>query len=82
MKILDGIARFGEACNKMTLSHSHDITEKLHFTNKEKPTLMVHTEGDFSIKILKLAASTAIVVGAYAVADILTSGKSSKKGDK
>ena len=78
MKILDGIVRFGKACSNITFSHSHDITDKLHSKDTEKPIFLWHSEGAFSVKILKVAVSTALVVGGYAIADSIKKAKKSK----
>ena len=67
MKVLNGISKFGEACKNVTYSRKYDVTSKIDSRNREKPYFVWHTEGDFSFKILKFAASAAIVATASAI---------------
>ena len=76
MKILDDIISFGEACRKVKLSHDYNVTTKIDAPDREKPYFTWHTEGNFGFKIVKLAASAAIVAGIGAIASKLDkSGK-------
>ncbi|MBR2461282.1 MAG: hypothetical protein IKB34_08665 [Clostridia bacterium] len=75
MKITDAITEFGEACRKVTLSLDYDNTAKLTSSGRVKPYLVWHTEGSFGIKIVKLAASAAIVAGIAAVSSSCKSAK-------
>ena len=77
MKILDEIARIGDAFGNITLSHTHDSTNKIHSKDEEKPIFLWHTEGTFSTKVLKLVVSAAIVAGGCAIAKAV---KKSKQG--
>ena len=73
MKILDAIEAFGEACQKTTVSGDHDVTVKLNTPNGDSRVIL-RTAGTDSFKVLKFAASAAIVAGGT-----LVMGKLKKK---
>ena len=75
MKIADGFISLGEACRKVTFSQHYDLTSKLDCGESDKPHLVWHTEGDFALKAVKLAASVAIVAGASMIAGKLRGNK-------
>lgn len=72
MKILDAIESFGEACQKTTISRDHDVTVKLN-TPAGDSRVIIRTAGTDSFKILKFAASAAIVAGGTLIAGKLKS---------
>ena len=62
MKILDALEAFGEACQKTTITKDHDVTVKLNTPGGDSRVIL-HTVGTDSFKVLKFAASAAIVAG-------------------
>ena len=71
MSILDGIASFGEACRKVKLFQDYEITTGINGEGREKPYFTLHLQGNYSVKIVKLAASAVIAAGAVSIYKIV-----------
>jgi len=71
MSMIDGIASFGEACRKVKLFHDYEVTAGIDSEGREKPFFTFHVQGNYSVKIVKLAASAVIVAGAVSVYKII-----------
>ena len=72
MKILDAIERVGDACKNVTLSKEYDVTLKLN-DGKNKPNVILRAAGNDSAKVVRLIASTVIVVGGAMISRALKS---------
>lgn len=67
MKILKDISRFGNACRRVKIVHDYDITAGIDADGRAKPYFTWRVQGDYSLKVVRLAATVAIAAGALAI---------------